>query len=57
MVLMNKWKETEKARHEDSWKDGKAEKPSMKAAASDTHCSQGRQGQGWRHILEVRLSS
>lgn len=25
MVLMNKWKETEEARHEDRWKDGKAE--------------------------------
>ena len=25
MVLMNKWKETEEASHEDSWKDGKAE--------------------------------
>lgn len=23
-VLMNKWKETEEARHEDRWKDGKA---------------------------------
>lgn len=53
----NKWRETEEARHEDRWKDGKVGSLPRKLLPATTHCSQGLQGRSWGHVWEVCLSS